>query len=1465
MKYTLTIFAFLLARVLAVAQFYPPVSVTTNAVLVYPTNFFVANSNALNAAVAGVTSDVEVELAGKLNATNGIASGLQVVNGFDVTGDSIFDKVQGFNIQRSNAGAVDTVAIWDSSNYITNGAVTALELSRLGGIVSSVQGQLDALDTLIDNANAAKLDANGGIGTNLASIGTFTGEIIVADYFQRSLIGNTNKVAVWGPDNVLTNSTVSISDLESISSDFAAKVDSTNGSAVNLSVSGGFTVTGTANFDTIVADFESPHLANSSVVASWDSAGLLTNSTVSVSDLAGFDGRITSLEGSSGSGAIPVANPAAMVVLAEASLTNGVVFVQTAGRTTAGVGGALFRYDSGSSATTNLGTVFAHATIAGRFIYAGQAHPNADMFGAIPDTGGVDNGSDTAAIQSALDTLPKGSILRFNVGTYRAIGLVNNRGISLIGDRGSHPARASLVSGTQDIFAWGVGSEIEADGAGWILSMDGRPGGMINTASGDPNQEGQLSGAEIAYISFFGKGRTLEAGGIKAQFIDEMLIHNCGFYGLRKAGYWAKGGVREGNVSDNDFRHCGDADDSAGDSPDPVRGWAAMMLFDVQTEAGDNIGDHNNFNKYRGNQVSYSLGSACILDSLEVFKSGDDVIFDEQFEGNTWHGYLQGSTGGSNVLFFNEWVASVNMRSSPVFIVRAADRIKWIGDKFWFTGDGGSHLTFESNTTAPDLHDRISGTYLAQVIGCTFYGNYNNQTNTPFVKINSGSRASVSDCVFITGANQVKVLDNGTPNDAYISSGRQHMAVLAVEGAATVGGSAAVTGGLTVGSTGLGIGRTGVNSSSALVQMDSTTKGFLPPRVTSSASIAGPVEGLIAAETTIDRPIYYDGAAWKNIAFTTDISGSGGGGDVEVLETMAELMAYTGSAPLVYLEGYHSGYKGVGNGFWRWDATSTLTTNRATVKPTAASSGRYIPVFYNGEVDITRFGARHNVTDNTAVADAWSMAQNNSLRDNVLFVPGGNYQITGTLANVAPTSDSTVGTRFLLRGINRGFGNSNNGPYGASRLTMMTDNTPICSVTGAGNMIEGISLAFNSVQPPANTEAICIKHNQAVDLNRSRFQNLHLKNGAYGYYSAQGTSVYQANNTWDNILIDRYTQTAWYGGAAGTTTKLGHFYIQNFQSEGADSPTISSASKSGAEITLVLSSLPVGLTTNCFMYVDGVYVNGVETLTQGYKVCKYMSGTTVKFDMTSDPGAYTPTLSSATLTFAPKNAYGTKGAMFFGENMEFDAVSIDVENTIQHWGCLIYNEGVGTIGNLHSEFTYSNTNFFAPVFNRGSLKIGTAVTINTGAPTGTTGSLFLNQNSTGGLIGKFSIGNLNLRDISNVANTVHLANKWSSSVEDIRIENIRDMGTVRANATSSLTIGDVYSYTHSGVATLVAGSVTVAADFIDSSSRIIVTPKTPGGTPGILSTGTRVNGTSFTITSSSGTDTSTVDWTVIEP
>lgn len=68
-----------------------------------------------------------------------------------------------------------------------------------------------------------------------------------------------------------------------------------------------------------------------------------------------------------------------------------------------------------------------------------------------------------------------------------------------------------------------------------------------------------------------------------------------------------------------------------------------------------------------------------------------------------------------------------------------------------------------------------------------------------------------------------------------------------------------------------------------------------------------------------------------------------------------------------------------------------------------------------------------------------------------------------------------------------------------------------------------------------------------------------------------------------------------------------------------------------------------------------------------------------------------------------------------------------------------------------------------------------------------------------------------------------------------------------------------------GTATLVAGTVTVANTSVTASSRILVTSNVDGGTPGFLRVSSRVAGTSFTVTSSSGTDTSTFAYEIFEP
>ena len=62
---------------------------------------------------------------------------------------------------------------------------------------------------------------------------------------------------------------------------------------------------------------------------------------------------------------------------------------------------------------------------------------------------------------------------------------------------------------------------------------------------------------------------------------------------------------------------------------------------------------------------------------------------------------------------------------------------------------------------------------------------------------------------------------------------------------------------------------------------------------------------------------------------------------------------------------------------------------------------------------------------------------------------------------------------------------------------------------------------------------------------------------------------------------------------------------------------------------------------------------------------------------------------------------------------------------------------------------------------------------------------------------------------------------------------------------------------------MTAGSITISTTAVTSSSIIMLVHATVGGTQGILSVGTIVNGTSFVINSSSATDTGTVNWWII--
>lgn len=119
--------------------------------------------------------------------------------------------------------------------------------------------------------------------------------------------------------------------------------------------------------------------------------------------------------------------------------------------------------------------------------------------------------------------------------------------------------------------------------------------------------------------------------------------------------------------------------------------------------------------------------------------------------------------------------------------------------------------------------------------------------------------------------------------------------------------------------------------------------------------------------------------------------------------------------------------------------------------------------------------------------------------------------------------------------------------------------------------------------------------------------------------------------------------------------------------------------------------------------------------------------------------------------------------------------------------------------------------------------------------------------------------------------------EWSSGSNPSDVSLFRDgsvrLHTVNAFATESNLVCDVAggglviregSNARQGTAVLVGGTVTVSNTSVTALTRIQLTSQVDGGTPGWLRVSARVAGTSFTITSSSATDTSTVAWLLVE-
>lgn len=68
-------------------------------------------------------------------------------------------------------------------------------------------------------------------------------------------------------------------------------------------------------------------------------------------------------------------------------------------------------------------------------------------------------------------------------------------------------------------------------------------------------------------------------------------------------------------------------------------------------------------------------------------------------------------------------------------------------------------------------------------------------------------------------------------------------------------------------STEMNIGVGGASNASAILQADSTTKGFLPPRLTTTQknAVSSPATGLVVYDTTLNKLSVFTGATWETV------------------------------------------------------------------------------------------------------------------------------------------------------------------------------------------------------------------------------------------------------------------------------------------------------------------------------------------------------------------------------------------------------------------------------------------------------------------------------------------------------------------------------------------------------------------------------------------------------------------------
>jgi hypothetical protein len=313
-----------------------------------------------------------------------------------------------------------------------------------------------------------------------------------------------------------------------------------------------------------------------------------------------------------------------------------------------------------------------------------------------------------------------------------------------------------------------------------------------------------------------------------------------------------------------------------------------------------------------------------------------------------------------------------------------------------------------------------------------------------------------------------------------------------------------------------------ITSASAILDIQSTTKGFLPPRMTTTQrnAIASPATGLIVYDNTLNDPFYFNGTAWTMLQDAITLTTTGTSGAATLVGSTLNIPQYGG--------GGISG-SGAANQLTYWDGTSSVTGSATlTYSPTGS-------LFVNPTITASSGVARAvNITTAlTAVATGDVLV---GLDINPTFTNGAVANVSNSGIRINGELHIGLGKASLGSNIVIGSAASGRAITSGGSNTILGIAAGIGITSGGSNVIIGTSAGQNIATTSSNTSVGFQSMQTSSGSSNSAFGSQSFQGGSGGINNtALGTLSLSAAGAASRNVAVGWQSGRFVGSGTGTT------------------------------------------------------------------------------------------------------------------------------------------------------------------------------------------------------------------------------------------------------------------------------------------------------------------------------------------